>query len=62
VESLEMWRVDQPMLDHSWQIFRNQKTTRFSFTDCTIISQVKTNGMGNLRTFDKEFEEVSLRW
>ena len=60
MESLELWRVDQSTFDYAWQIFRNQKTTRFSFTDCTIISQLEMNGIDNLGTFDREFEKTGI--
>lgn len=54
--SIPVLGVDSNIFEASWNRFRNQNDTRFSFTDCTIIEIVETNHIDKLATFDREFE------
>ncbi len=55
-ESMQVLSVTSNTFEASWNRFRNQKDTKFSFTDCTILEMVETNHIDKLATFDKEFE------
>lgn len=56
--SAEILKVDERNLEEAWNLFKNQKGTRFSFTDCTILSLMKKEGIKNIATFDRDFENV----
>lgn len=56
-ESLAMIMIDEGIFKNSWIRFKNQESTRFSFTDCTILTLVKENHMDKIATFDKEFKD-----
>jgi predicted nucleic acid-binding protein len=49
--------------EDAWRIFKKQKETDFSFTDCTSISIMRRMNIRNLATFDRDFlklEEVNV--
>ena len=54
----EILKVEEETLEKSWKIFMEQKETKFSFTDCTILALMKENGIKNLATFDKDFKKI----
>ena len=55
-KSVNVLPVGETTFEHSWEIFRLQKHTRFSFTDCTIVALAMENHIDNLATFDAEFK------
>jgi len=55
-ESIAMIMIDEGIFENSWMTFKNQVSTNFSFTDCTILTLVKENHIDKIATFDKEFE------
>ena len=55
-ESIAMIRIDERIFESSWMVFKKQKSTRLSFTDCTILTVVKENHIDKIATFDKEFQ------
>ncbi|MDA8143992.1 MAG: PIN domain-containing protein [Thermoplasmatales archaeon] len=55
-ESIAMIMIDEDIFENSWMMFKNQESTRFSFTDCTILTLVRENHIGKIATFDKEFK------
>lgn len=57
-QSTHMIEVDEPIHNDSWDLFKSQKTTRLSFTDCTIISAMRLHGIDFVATFDKDFKKV----
>ncbi len=59
-ESMPVLDVGNSIFEASWNRFRNQKDTKFSFTDCTILEVVESNHIDKLATFDKEFENSSI--
>jgi predicted nucleic acid-binding protein len=54
-ESVTLVSVSESIFEHSSEIFNKQKSTRFSFTDCTILALIAENHIDKLATFDKEF-------
>ena len=42
----------------SWDLFKRQRNTAFSFTDCTTISVMAENEIKNIATFDEDFKTV----
>ena len=57
--SFQILRVDESIFDSAWQRFKAQKQTKLSFTDCTNITLMQRNGIGEVATFDKEYRKVS---
>ena len=55
-ESMPVLEVGNNIFEASWTRFRNQKDTKFSFTDCTILEVVESNHIDKLATFDREFK------
>lgn len=58
LNNVDMSRVDENIFDLSWKIFKEQKGTRFSFTDCTNIAVCRTNGISAICTFDSDFTKI----
>lgn len=56
--STEMIKVDDEIFDEGWEIFKGQKDTKFSFTDCTIVSLMRKEDIANIATFDEDFKKV----
>lgn len=58
IREIEMLTIDGELFEQSWQIFKQQKDTKFSFTDCTILALMKKKEIKNITTFDKDFEKI----
>lgn len=54
----EILKVEEKTLEETWKIFKNQKKTMFSFTDCTILALMQEKGIKNLATFDEDFDKI----
>ncbi len=59
-ESITILYVSEKLFEYSWEKFRNQVGTKFSFTDCSIIALLENNHINKLATFDKEFISTKL--
>lgn len=46
--------IDEDLFNDSWEIFKNQEDTKFSFTDCSIIALMRNRNIKNLITFDED--------
>ncbi|OGI15433.1 hypothetical protein A3K63_01785 [Candidatus Micrarchaeota archaeon RBG_16_49_10] len=57
-KSMEIFSVGKEIFEESWILFKRQKETAFSFTDCTTLEVMKKMGMGNIATFDRDFKKV----
>jgi|SRR3989344_509163 len=58
IKGLDMFRVNELIFEQAWKIFKEQKNTKLSFTDCTIIATMKSKGIQNIATFDEDFKEI----
>ena len=56
--SAKILRVSEAAFERAWAIFKNQKDTRLSFTDCTNITIMEENGINDIATFDREFQKI----
>lgn len=50
--------IDNFLFNTSWDIFKSQKSSEFSFTDCTTISAMIKARIRNLASFDREFKKI----
>jgi len=57
-KSAEMIKIDEKSFEEAWEIFKNQKDTTFSFTDCTTVTLIKKENIANIATFDKDFKKI----
>jgi len=57
-KSIKMLKIDEKNFNDAWEIFKNQKNTNLSFTDCSSISIMKNNDIKNIATFDKAFTKI----
>lgn len=53
-----MLRIENDIFEDSWNFFKNQKETAFSFTDCTTVSLMKKENTINITTFDEDFRKI----
>ena len=58
-DSAEMLKVDEKHLEEAWKLFKGQKDTKFSFTDCTTLVLMEKEGIKNIATFDRDFNNVN---
>jgi len=50
--------IEEETFEKAWEIFREQKDTEFSFTDCTILALMKEEGIKYIATFDIDFKKI----
>jgi len=58
IKSLEMLNIDESGFENSWNIFKEQKKTKMSFTDCSTLALMDANGIEKITTFDEEFDKI----
>ena len=58
IKKVKIFKVNSGLFDDSWRIFKEQKNTKFSFTDCTILALMRWHGIKNIATFDEDFEKI----
>ena len=51
-------KIGDKDFDSAWEVFRNQKGTKFSFTDCTNLVVMEKLGIKNIATFDEDFTKI----
>ena len=58
LNSMKIIEVDKTSFDQAWHLFSKQKSTIFSFTDCTTVSVMRENDIKNIATFDEDFGKI----
>ncbi len=58
INSLGIDFINEEVFKNAWRIFSEQKYSSFSFTDCIILSYMKSFHIKTLITFDKGFNEI----
>jgi len=56
--SLKIIKIDNETFENTWEIFKNQKNTKFSFTDCSILALMEKEDIKNIATFDEDFKKI----
>lgn len=56
--STKILKIDESLFWAAWNIFKEQKNTKLSFTDCTNISLLDSRKIKNIATFDKDFKLI----
>lgn len=57
-KSMEIIDVEKTQFEEAWRIFKKQKKTDFSFTDCTTVAIMKAKNIKNIATFDEDFKKI----
>lgn len=58
IKSSKILRIDAATFDNAWSLFKRQKNTKFSFTDCTTLIVMDENRIKNIATFDEDFKKI----
>lgn len=56
--ALNFFHTTEETFDRAWGLYRSQKSTSLSFTDCTIVETVREHKIGTLATFDSDFDAI----
>lgn len=56
--AVQMIKIDDKLFEEAWEVFKQQKNTKLSFTDCTILVLMKKRGIKNIATFDEDFKKI----
>ncbi len=51
-------KIDEEVFEKSWEIFKEQRNTKLSFTDCSTIALMVKEGIKNIATFDSDFKKI----
>lgn len=57
-DSLGLFDINEEVFDNAWEIFKNQKNTNFSFTDCTNLAIMQEQDISQIASFDGDFAKV----
>lgn len=57
-KSTEMIEIEKDIFEKAWKLFKEQRGTALSFTDCTTLNIMKTKDVKNIVTFDEDFKRV----
>ena len=55
----ELIGITKNDFEEAWSLFKSQRNTRLSFTDCTVIIAMRANSITKLATFDGDFGKFS---
>jgi len=58
LNAIKIIKIDDKLLNDSWEIFKSQKKTKLSFTDCSILAIMKERGIKHIATFDEDFKKI----
>lgn len=50
--------LDENLFLNSFEIFKNQKNTKLSFTDCSNLILMESKDIKNIATFDEDFLKI----
>lgn len=56
-----MLGVSSEIFSESWKIFVKYVAKGLSFTDCTSITLIKSRGIENIMSFDRDFDGLVPR-
>ncbi|MBU5537653.1 MAG: PIN domain-containing protein [Candidatus Aenigmatarchaeota archaeon] len=57
-KSTKFLEIEKSDFEEAWKLFKRQKTTAFSFTDCSTLVIAKENNIKNIATFDEDFLKI----
>lgn len=57
-QAIEILKINEDIFEDSWKMFKSQKSSKFSFTDCSNVSLMKERNIIYIATFDQEFKKV----
>lgn len=51
-------KLNDKDFEETWELFKKQKNTKFSFTDSSNVALMKRMGIKNIATFDEDFKKI----
>jgi uncharacterized protein len=57
---LRMSRIEEPVFEAAWELFRERPDKVWSFTDCTSFVLMERLGIRKALTFDRNFREAGF--
>lgn len=58
LQSNYLSNIDDILFNRTLDIFKRQKSTKMSFTDCSNLALMEDKGIRNLAAFDDDFKHV----
>jgi hypothetical protein len=58
-QAMELKQVGKINFFAAWQLFKTQRGTKLSFTDCATICTADIEGIEHIATFDGDFKKVN---
>lgn len=59
---IKIIKIDQPLEETSWDIFKNIPDKNMSYVDCSIIATMKEHSIKQLLTFDSQFKKYTKQF
>lgn len=56
--SFKMLRLGEEAFEKAWRLFKSQKGTRLSFTDCANVAIMEENCIKDIAAFDGDFKKI----
>ena len=51
-------KLEESDFESAWDLFKNQKNTKLSFTDCTNLAIMKRMSIKDIAAFDEDFKKI----
>lgn len=58
LQANELIGVTKEVFDGAWELFRHQRNTNMSFTDCTNVISMRANRIEYIASFDGDFRSL----
>ncbi len=58
IKALEIIHIEEQLFEEAWNIFKEQKNTVLSFTDCSILATMNLFPVDYIATFDKDLAAI----
>jgi hypothetical protein len=56
LDTIEMIGIKSDNFTEAWKLFKAQRNTRLSFTDCTNVAVMRSSEIAKMATFDSDFK------
>lgn len=58
LKDTDLLKVDDFCFTHAFELFKEQKGTKLSFTDCSTLALMQMNSIKKIITFDEDFRKI----
>lgn len=60
-QAIEFIHISQSLFESGWEIFKQHNDKRYSLTDCISFAVMKKEGLQNVLSFDRHFEQAGFQ-